>query len=90
MARSSNFRSLRVFAGLLMLVLSGWAIAEPPLRAARLGLISGAVSFSPGGQTDWVQAVMNRPLTTGDRLWADANSRAELQLGGASIRLGAS
>ena len=89
MARSSIFRSLRVVAGLLMFVLSSGAIAEPPLRAARLGLISGAVSFSPGGQPDWVQAVINRPLTTGDRLWADANSRAELQLGGASIRLGA-
>jgi len=83
------FRSLQVFAGLLMLAASGWAIAEPPLRAARLGLINGAVSFSPGGQGDWVQAVVNRPLTTGDRLWADANSRAELQIGGASIRLGA-
>jgi ferric-dicitrate binding protein FerR (iron transport regulator) len=36
-----------------------------------------------------VQAVVNRPLTTGDRLWADASSRAELQIGGAAIRLGA-
>ena len=32
--------------------------------------------------------MVNRPLTTGDRLWADANSRAELQIGGATIRLG--
>ena len=89
MTPSSISRALRVFAGLLTLVASGWAIAEPPLRAARLGHISGAVSFSPGGQADWVQAVVNRPLTTGDRLWADSNSRAELQLGGAAIRLGA-
>ena len=68
---------------------SGLASAEPPSRAARLGYISGTVSFSPASQPDWVQAVVNRPLTTGDRLWADASSRAELQVGGAAIRLGA-
>ncbi|MEO8080735.1 MAG: DUF6600 domain-containing protein, partial [Caldimonas sp.] len=68
---------------------SDLASAEPPSRAARLGYISGTVSFSPASQPDWVQAVVNRPLTTGDRLWADAGSRAELQVGGAAIRLGA-
>jgi hypothetical protein len=82
-------RPLLVLAGFLTLTFSGWAAAEPPSRVARLGYISGTVSFSPAGQPDWVQAVVNRPLTTGDRLWADANSRAELQIGGATIRLGA-
>src|SRR5471030_1981761 len=70
------------------LALSGWVAAEPPSRAARLSDIHGTVSFSPAGQSDWVRAVTNRPLTTGDRLWVDANSRAELQVGGAAIRLG--
>ena len=88
MTQSSTSRSLRAFAGILVLTLSGLAAAEPPLGAARLGYISGVVSFSPSSQPDWVQAVVNRPLTTGDRLWADSNSRAELQIGGASIRLG--
>lgn len=88
MTQSSTSRSLRAFAGILVLTLSGLAAAEPPLRAARLGYINGVVSFSPSSQPDWVQAVVNRPLTTGDRLWADSNSRAELQIGGASIRLG--
>ena len=82
-------RPLLVLASTLILTFSGWAAAEPPSRAARLGYISGTVSFSPAGQPDWVQAVVNRPLTTGDRLWADANSRAEVQVGGAAIRLGA-
>ena len=68
--------------------LSGLATAEPPSRAARLSYIKGTVSFSPAGQPDWVQAVVNRPLTTGDALWTDEDSRAELQLGGAAIRLG--
>ncbi|MDL2339225.1 MAG: hypothetical protein QFE16_15410, partial [Pseudomonadota bacterium] len=82
-------RSLAL-AGLLMLTFNGPASAEPPSRAARLGYIAGTVSFAPAGQPDWVQAVVNRPLTTGDRLWSDADSRVELQVGGAAIRLGSS
>jgi hypothetical protein len=74
--------------GIATLTLCGWAAAEPPSRAARLSDISGTVSFSPAGEPDWVQAVANRPLTTGDRLWVDENSHAELQVGGAAIRLG--
>ena len=70
------------------LALSSWVAAEPPLRAARLSEIHGTVSFSPAGQPDWVRALTNRPLTTGDRLWVAPNSRAELQVGGAAIRLG--
>jgi hypothetical protein len=60
---------------------------DPPTRVARLGYIEGSVSFQPAGVEDWVQAVPNRPMTTGDRLWADRGSRAELQLGSAVIRL---
>ena len=60
---------------------------DPPTRVARLGYIEGSVSFQPAGEAEWVQAFPNRPLTTGDRLWADQASRAELQLGSAVIRL---
>jgi hypothetical protein len=34
-----------------------------------------------------VEASINRPLTTGDRLWADAHSRAEIQVGGGMVRM---
>jgi hypothetical protein len=60
---------------------------DPPTRVARLGYMEGSVSFQPAGEDDWVGAVDNRPLTTGDKLWADQDSRAELQLGSATIRL---
>src|SRR6266852_104510 len=60
---------------------------DPPSRVARLGYMEGSVSFQPAGETEWVQAVPNRPMTTGDKLWADRDSRAELQLGSAVIRL---
>src|ERR1700681_35701 len=61
---------------------------DPPGRVARLNYIQGSVSFQPGGETDWVQANPNRPLTTGDNLWADRNARGELHIGSSSIRLG--
>src|ERR1700756_4363646 len=60
---------------------------DPPGRVARLGYMQGSVSFEPAGESEWVQAVPNRPMTTGDRLWADQNSRAEVELGSASIDL---
>jgi len=61
---------------------------DPPGRVARLGFIRGNVSFEPAGTDDWVSAVLNRPLTTGDKLWNDTDSFSELHLGSASIRLG--
>ena len=60
---------------------------DPPSRVARLAYTGGNVSFNPAGTDDWVAAVVNRPMTTGDKLWSDENSRAELHLGYAVIRL---
>jgi hypothetical protein len=76
-------------AGAAMSACSSWAVADPPSRVARLGYISGAVSFSPAGEDDWVLASVNRPLTTGDRLWADAGARTEIDVGGAMLRMSA-
>jgi hypothetical protein len=61
---------------------------DPPGRVARLSYVNGQVSFSPSGTDDWVAAEPNRPITTGDKLWTDQNSRAELHVGSAIIRLG--
>ena len=41
---------------------------DPPARVARMNFTQGSVSFQPGGEGDWVDAVPNRPLTTGDNL----------------------
>src|SRR6266849_4868655 len=60
---------------------------DPPSRVARLSYASGTVSFNPGGTDDWVSAVVNRPITTGDKLWTDNGARAELHIGSAAIRL---
>jgi hypothetical protein len=60
---------------------------DPPSRVARLAYANGNVSFNPAGTDDWVIAVVNRPMTTGDKLWADEGARAELHLDGSVIRL---
>ena len=79
---------------LLSLLMLGVALADeadPPGRVARLSYVQGAVSLEPAGEQDWVGAEINRPITTGDRLWSDTpGSRAELDIGSAVIRLGAS
>ncbi len=60
---------------------------DPPGRVARLGFMEGSVSFQPAGENEWVGAVPNRPMTTGDKLWTDRDSRAEVQLGSTTIDL---
>jgi hypothetical protein len=60
---------------------------DPPSRAGRLAYAQGSVSFEPAGTEDWVSAVVNRPLTTGDRVWSDVDGRAEVQLDGSLLRL---
>lgn len=60
---------------------------DPPGRVARLSLATGQVSFNPAGTDDWVDAVINRPLTTGDKLWTDRDGRVELHTGSTAFRL---
>ena len=60
---------------------------DPPSRVARLSYTHGNVSFNPAGTDDWVTAVVNRPITTGDKVWTDNGARAELNIGSATIRL---
>lgn len=58
-------------------------------RVARLSFLQGSVSLEPAGTPDWIAAELNRPVTTNDHLWSDTpGSRAELDIGGAVIRVG--
>lgn len=67
--------------GAAALLASVAALADPPDRVARLSYLNGTVSFEPAGGSEWVEASRNRPMITGDQLWADNNSRAEVDLG---------
>ena len=49
--------------------------------------MTGSVSIQPQGTGDWVQGTLNRPLTIGDNVWADKDSRAELSLGTGVMRI---
>ena len=84
-----SLRSLTLVVCVALFATSVIASADPPSRVARLGYMTGAVSLSPAGESDWVVATINRPLTTGDRLWADSDARTELQVGGAVLRMNA-
>lgn len=63
---------------------------DPPGRVARLNYLSGAVTTEPAGTDTWSYAAVNRPVTTGDQLWNDADARSELHIGSTAVRLGAS
>ncbi len=88
------FRSFRLA---VLLVCTGMAFSafaqtdneasDPPTRVARLSYLHGAVSFVPAGENDWVEAQLNRPLISGDKLWTDRDSRATLELGDAGLRI---
>src|SRR5579872_1524276 len=63
------------------------AQTDPPGRAGRLSYINGPVSLQPAGMTDWVDATINRPLTTGDHIWVGDGARAEIEVGSLALRL---
>jgi hypothetical protein len=83
---------------LLLMYLSALAIfsvtparadqGDPPSRVARISSTEGSVSLQPGGTGDWGNAARNRPVTIGDKLWSDKDSRVELQAGQAAIHMG--
>ncbi|MGB7585954.1 MAG: FecR family protein, partial [Terriglobales bacterium] len=61
--------------------------SDAPGRVARLESMTGQVSVQPQGTGDWVQGSLNRPLTNADNVWADKDSRAELDLGDGVMRI---
>jgi len=91
--RKRRLSLLLCFAGLLSIVAPKAQAGQeqetnPPTRVARISYVEGSVSLQPGGQGDWGSAARNRPMTIGDKIWVDKDSRAELQAGPAAIHLG--
>jgi hypothetical protein len=79
-------------AGLLCYLATAVATAQetagdPPGRVARLSYMQGDVALAPAGTEEWADAVLNRPLTSGDRLSLEKDARAELQIGSATVHL---
>ncbi len=65
------------------------AQVDPPGRVGRLAELTGQVWLWSPDSGEWVGAQRNRPLTSGDRLASDANSRAEVNIGSTTVRLDA-
>ena len=95
---SGKTRVIATLPSLLMLWLAlglgqAWAQGDetpeidPPDRAARLSIIEGNVSLQPAGEQSWAPAMLNRPLTTGDKIYTERAARAEIQVARAAIRL---
>src|ERR1700731_3917417 len=84
-----HYRLKLVFSAIsLLLAASAFGdVGDPPGRAARLSYASGTVSLQPAGETQWFPASTNYVVTTGDRLYTDQGSRAELEVGPFVVRM---
>ena len=86
--------SSRRWYGLLALLASALvfaapALADPPGRIGRIALLSGTVDLYNPNTGEAFSAPLNQPLTSGDILTTDANSRSEIQIGSITVRLDA-
>ncbi len=88
MATSKTIEHLLLAATFSSLFVLAAHAQDPPMRVADLNYVTGNVSMQPAGADDWSPAIVNRPFTTGDNLWADTDGRAELHLNNAVLRIG--
>ena len=59
-----------------------------PARVGRLADLGGSVYVSTEERVDdWVEALRNATITSGDNLWVGENGRAEIDYGGGQFRL---
>jgi FecR protein len=84
----------RLSVVLLLLVTAGSLVGQTrgypnnaPGRIARLQYMSGQVSQAPCESSDWVAAEVNQPLQPPVCIWADKDSRAELNVADGFIRM---
>jgi hypothetical protein len=61
---------------------------DPPGRAGRIAELRGDVQYFDEQEGQWVPAVRNRPVTSGDRFYTESNGRMELRVGSTTFRLG--
>jgi hypothetical protein len=71
--------------------LAGCALLLAPAVWAQLGPVlthaEGSLALAPAGDREWIEVRPRRPVYSGERLWTDRGSRAELQVYGHSLRL---
>jgi hypothetical protein len=74
---------------LSLLALPVWAAdaVDPPDRVGRLSEVDGKVWIFAADINEWIPAVRNRPVTSGDRLSTEADGRAEVRIGSSVLRI---
>ncbi len=82
-------RWLAVVLLALITPIAAWAQDDPPGRVGRIVDLQGRVSLYDAEQGQWAGAPRNRPLTSGDRLATESDSRVELRIGSSTLRLAA-
>ena len=84
-------RQLESLAAVLLLAfatLAGAQTDDLPGRVGRLADLGGTVYVSPEDRADdWVEALRNHSVTSGDNLWVAGDGRAEIDYGGGQFRL---
>src|SRR5215470_3492835 len=78
-------RAVLAIAAILTVPAVVRADADPPGRAARLGYVSGSISFRPASLDDWAPVNNNYPFTTGDHIWAEDDARGEIRVGRSTV-----
>lgn len=78
---------LSALAWLFSTTVSAQDEVDPSSRVARISYLQSGVSVQLAQSGEWIQARLNRPLTNHDQVMTDAGSRAELQVGMATIHL---
>ena len=92
-AKRSSSRALMVLAVLLSSVGSAFAqyparpYPPPPAKGARVQDISGELSYAQCDVDKWAAVALNQSLGPNTCIWADKNSRAELNVGFGFIRM---
>ncbi len=95
--RNTSFLSRAAYALVAIAALCGATVstaafaedADPPGRVARVNLLDGRGALEPAGSDEWVDDLLNRPLTGGDKIWIESGARAEMHIGSSVVRLGA-
>lgn len=62
-------------------------VGDPPARVGRVARISGTVSFHGVDVDQWQPATLNYPVTSGNAFWTPPGGSADIDLGGARVRL---
>ncbi len=62
---------------------------DPPSRVGRIALIQGTVSFHPSPDAEWGEAVLNYPVAASTAIWVNEDSKADIEVGSAHVRLDA-